>query len=970
MNILDSNFRSHTFISNDYLKGTKVLKTIQKELINCSSFDISVAFVTMSGFVVLANQLKELKEKGVKGRLITSTYNNFNDPSIFRKLMELENLEVRVHTRSPLHTKGYIFYRENATNIIIGSSNLTQSALTTNREWNLKLNESTDSILVESVKREFENLWKDSPILTQEWIDDYENIRRTMSLTQFKSSFKSEKLSSDISGQPITINEKHTLKEKLYISDSIYQNKSHEIKVKIIPNKMQREALRKLIDLRARGKNKGLIISATGTGKTYLAALDVCNFKAKRVLFIIHREQIARDALRSFSNVIEGRSFGVFSGNSKEIDKDIIFTTIQTISKKTNYELFSKTHFDYIIIDEAHRSGAESYNTILNYFEPDFLLGMTATPERTDGYNIFQLFDNNIAYEIRLKHALEEDLLTPFHYFGISEVKVDGDIIDDQSTISKLLHKDRIDYIVEQMKYYGYSGNRVKGLIFCSRNEEAQGLSHELNRRGLRTASLSGSNSQLERENMIERLEKDEGDLDYIITVDIFNEGIDIPEINQIVMLRPTQSAIIFVQQMGRGLRKTNTKEFVVVLDFIGNYKNNFMIPIALSGDRTMNKNNLREFMIEGNDTMPGCSTFEFDRVTKQAIFEAINKANLSSMNLLKNEYENLKHRINRIPYLMDYREHDVSNPQIIFENSSFKNYHEFLKKVERDYDGELNDFQSQTLSFLSLELIEGKRLEELYIIKNIIENKKIDKLVLERTFSKKTVDSALTFLKTSFLTQEERKKYNLVDIIRVEGNSIFASENLKNSLNDKSFKMLLEDVLNYSITNYNEKFKDKTDGYGFVLYNQYTRKDASWLLNWETNQQATIYGYKIDRNTNTMPVFVTYHKSNEIEESINYNDAFIDNQTFSWMSRNNRSISSEEIQRIINSKKEGLKILLNIKREDGESKYFYYLGEVEVLSYYQTTIISKGKELPIVNFIFKIKNPVKQDLYEYITAI
>lgn len=967
MNLSKISKIDHNFISNDYKKGSKVLLTIQKELLRCSSFDVSVAFITMSGFAVLANQLKELKDKGIKGRIITSTYNNFNDPKIFRKLLELDNIDVRVYTEAPLHTKGYLFYSETGTNLVIGSSNLTQSALTTNKEWNLKVNESSNSFLIDSIKEEFEDIWNDSDILTGDWIDIYEisrNQNHPFSNSKNKV-FRIEELESNEISFKVG-HEKGDL--EIAVTNYEFQEEvNHDLRLKIVPNKMQVEALKSLQKLRDEGKDKGLIISATGTGKTYLAALDVFNFKAKKVLFIIHREQIARDALRSFSNVVDGRSFGIFSGNSKEINKDIIFTTIQTISKKNNHELFAKDHFDYIIVDEAHRSGAGSYKSVMEYFKPDFLLGMTATPERTDGFNIFELFDNNIAYEIRLKHALAEDLLTPFHYFGVTEVSLEGQIIDEQSTITKLLHQNRVDYIVEQINYYGYSGSRVKGLIFCSRNEEAKGLSIELNKRGLRTATLSGQNSQVERELMIERLENDEGDLDYILTVDIFNEGIDIPEINQIVMIRPTQSAIIFIQQMGRGLRKTSNKEFVVIIDFIGNYKNNFMIPIALSGDNTMKKNNLREFLIEGNNSMPGASTFEFDKVTKEMIFEAINKVNLSSVAYLKAGYENLKYRLNRIPYLMDYRGHDLSNPEVIFENNSYKNYHDFLLKVEPNYIKVLSKYQSQMLSFVSLELIEGKRYEELYIIKKLAQGVSIEINDLNQIFSKETIASALRVLKTDFLTQEERRKYNEFEIFNLDGKMIHPNEKFVKATKDIDFLRLLEDVVDYATCNYLENIKDEVDKFGYVLHNQYTRKDASWLLNWESNQQGTIYGYKIDRKTNTMPVFVTYHKSSEVDESINYNDSFIDSNTFSWMSKNNRTINSEEIQRIINSKKEGLKILLNVKREDGESKYFYYLGEVEAISFEQTTILSKGKELPIVNFIFKLKNPVRQDLYDYI---
>lgn len=288
--------------------------------------------------------------------------------------------------------------------------------------------------------------------------------------------------------------------------------------------------------------------------------------------------------------------------------------------------------------DEVHRAGAKSYKTIIDYFQPKFLLGMSATPERSDGFDIFELFDHNIAYEIRLNDAMKEDLICPFHYFGITELTVEGKIIDDQTQFNHLVSDARVQYIKEKVEFYGYSGSRVKGLVFCSRNEEAQNLSKKFNDIGYRTVALSGASSQEERAEAVQRLGQDEneGALDYIFTVDIFNEGVDIPEINQVVMLRPTKSAIIFVQQLGRGLRKVFGKEYVVVLDFIGNYDNNYLIPIALSGDQSYNKDNIRRYVAESNRIIYGCSTINFDKITRERIYKSIDHADFNDLKIIK----------------------------------------------------------------------------------------------------------------------------------------------------------------------------------------------------------------------------------------------------------------------------------------------------------------------------------------------
>lgn len=323
---------------------------------------------------------------------------------------------------------------------------------------------------------------------------------------------------------------------------------------------MQQEALQQIQAVRDRGKDKSIVVSATGTGKTYLSAFDVRRYKPKRMLFVAHREQILEKAKEDYQQLLGGlsRNFGILSGAKRESDTRYVFATIQTLAKETTLNEFNSNDFDYIIIDEVHKAGAESYNKVIDYFKPKFLLGMTATPERTDDVNVFELFDYNVAYEIRLQDALEADMLCPFHYFGVTDIEINGSVIGDTSLFSNLVTEERVNHILERINYYGYSGNSVKGLIFCSRKDEAKELSRAFNKRGLRTVALTGNQTQKERLSAINSLES--GHLDYILTVDIFNEGVDIPCVNQIVMLRQTQSSIVFIQQLGRGYVNMNQK--------------------------------------------------------------------------------------------------------------------------------------------------------------------------------------------------------------------------------------------------------------------------------------------------------------------------------------------------------------------------------------------------------------------------
>lgn len=626
--IIDSNLALvPKLIINDYTKGEKVLTEIINGLNKCKEFFISVAFITYSGLLPLLETLEKLNKNGIKGKILTTNYLNFSEPKALKKLLSFSNIQVKMYSKENFHTKGYIFKNKNHYKVIVGSSNLTQTALTKNKEWNLKISSLKEGALTKEIISEFNNLWIDAQDLTLSWLEIYEDI---------------------------------------YIKQREYTRKTKVPSIKqykLIPNRMQVAAIESLNELRKKGKDKALLISSTGTGKTYLSAFELRKYNPKKALFIVHREQIARQALESYKDVFgDTKTMGILSGNSKDINREIIFSTIQTLSKDDILYNFKKDEFDYIVIDEVHKAGANSYQKVVNYFMPKFLLGMTATPERNDDFDIFKMFDNNIAYEIRLQQALEEDLLCPFHYFGISDVTVDGTELNDNSDFRFLVAEERVNHIIDKINFYGYCGDRVKGLIFCSSKKEAKKLSNIFNNRGYKTVALTGEDSQEVREDAIKRLEQDEIDnsLDYIFTVDIFNEGVDIPSINQIVMLRPTQSAIIFVQQLGRGLRKSKFKEYVVIIDFVGSYNNNFLIPIALSGDRTFNKDNIRRYVLESSKVIPGCSTINFDEISKKRIFQSIDSANFNDIRMIKQEYRELKQKIGKIPTLMDFDKYNA----------------------------------------------------------------------------------------------------------------------------------------------------------------------------------------------------------------------------------------------------------------------------------------------------------------------
>lgn len=728
---------------NDYKRRMNLAFEITKRLKECDYFEFSVAFISESGLAVLKQILLNLKEKGVKGRIITSTYLGFNAPKMFKQLLSFTNIEVRVFEQEHcgFHPKGFIFHTGDHRDIIVGSSNLTQTALESNQEWDLFFTSHENGELASQVSNEFDIQWELSTPLTNEWIESYKET--------YVKPFR-----------PASVQSSKIIK----------------------PNKMQEEALKSLKNLRDNNKDKALLISATGTGKTFLSAFDVRRFKPKRLLFVVHRRNIAEAALRSFKYLIPNVSMGIFSGNTKETDSDFIFSTVQTIHKKEYREMFDRDAFDYIIIDEVHRAGAQSYQDIVDYFKPKFLLGMSATPERSDDFDIYEMFDHNIAYEIRLIQAMEYNLLCPFHYYGITDMTIDGIEIDDKSEFNILTSELRVDYIIEKINEYGYSGDRIHGLIFCSRKDECEKLSQLFNMRGYKTIALTGDSSEEMRQKAIDSLESnDENSLDYIFTVDIFNEGIDIPKVNQVVMLRPTESAIVFVQQLGRGLRKNDSKEYVVIIDFIGNYEKNFLIPVALSGQTNYNKDSLRQFVCEGSLITPGASTIQFDQITEKRIYQSIDAANFTQVRLIKDSYKQLKEKLGRIPHLKEFEQYGAIDVQLMFQNKSLGCYHTFLSKYEKDYHIHFSTLEEKYLQFISSKLSSGKRVEELEAIKLII-NKRTNLLThLKETLNSDYkielpdvgIETISNILSQNFMTGSSKKTFE---------KAVFLDENFESS--------------------------------------------------------------------------------------------------------------------------------------------------------------------------------------------
>ena len=923
---IESNLNyQHKLLSN---KNEKIISTLRRELEECDEFIISVAFITESGVTMILEQLRSLNERGVKGQILTGDYLTFTQPKALKRLMEFENIDIRLVSEEKFHAKGYFFRKKDIWTMIIGSSNLTQTALTVNFEWNLKINSLKDGKIAKNILDNFYNIFNSVSKLTEERLKEYEE-----NYLMYKS-----------------FNKKIKKQEKSLIGK--------EVK----PNIMQVQALKNLESLRNYAK-RGLLISATGTGKTYLSGFDVKNAKAERVLFIAHRKTILSKAKETFETIIKDKKMGIYDGSIGE--EDYIFAMIQTMSKKEHLEKFPKDYFDYIVIDEVHHGGAKSYQSLINYFTPKFMLGMTATPERGDNFDIYELFHHNIAYEIRLHDALREELLCPFHYFGISDIEVDGELITEKTAIKKLTADERVNHIIEKSRFYGYSGDKLHGLIFVSRVEEAIELTEKMKSRGIRCEVLTGEDSDSKREKTISDLE--EGKIEYIITVDIFNEGVDIPCINQVILLRPTESSIVYIQQLGRGLRKYEGKEYVVILDFIGNYEKNFLIPVAVSQDNSYDKEYMKRFIMNGTDMIPGQSSIIFEEIVKERIFENINKNNFSTKKNIERDFNLLEKQLGRIPMLYDFFQRNMIDPSVILKYK--KTYDEILRIMRPKIDfGKISPTENNYLRYISSFLTPAKRVHEMAILSLILKNKKIGIEEIEKELKERynlieqreNIENGLKHLaKEIFISLSTAKEfYPLIE--KYEDYYVCCEEFEKSYKENSYFKSLVDDLIRYNLEyverNYKQEIKES-----ILKYKGYSKQEAFWYLNLDFNNGYQVSGYTVFEKERKVILFITL---DDTGISADYDNTFYDNRRVTWFSKAQRYLMKNGKLTAEGKIAENYYTLeVFIKKKLGEN--FYYLGQVEKVINPKEIINSYGKS--VVEYELILKNEIEEKLFKYL---
>lgn len=792
-----------------------------QSLKKADSVDIIVSFLMESGVKMLLEELDNALKRGAKIRILTGNYLGITQPSALyllkKKLGSRVDMRFYNEKERSFHPKSYIFHYERYSDIYIGSSNISRSALTSGIEWNYRFSSISDPKNYEKFYQVFEDLFEHHSIII-----DNEELKR------YSQNWHRPAVAKDL--------------ERYEYSHQNEENKSEDTKVRLLyePRGAQIEALCALEDTRAEGAKRALVQAATGVGKTYLAAFDSKSYE--RVLFVAHREEILKQAAASFRNVRNSEDYGFFTGEEKSTDKSVIFASVATLgrSEYLSEKYFAPDYFQYLVIDEFHHAVNEQYQRIVKYFKPQFLLGLTATPERMDGRNIYEICDYNVPYEISLKDAINKGMLVPFHYYGIYDdtdysglhlIRGRYDEKELNETYIGNVHRHDLIY-----KYYCKYGSK-KALGFCCSRAHAEEMAKEFCERGIPSAAVysnaNGTYSE-EREKAIEKLKS--GEIRVIFSVDMFNEGVDITSVDMVMFLRPTESLIVFLQQLGRGLRRSKGKEYLNVLDFIGNYEKAGRVRFLLTG-RTLGKNEY--YNPADRSAFPDDCLIDFDMKLID-LFSEMDKKHLKVRDQIRNEYYRVKEFLGRIPSRMDlftYMDDDIYRVAITHsKDNPFKRYLDFRKEL-----GELTEEENLLYSGTGREfinLIENTNMSKVYkmpvlmafynhgnVRSQVSEEELLDswKEFFSTGTNWKDLDRGITYEKYCSISDKEHiKKILQMPVhflqesgkgffVKKEGTALALKEDLTDVILQPAFGEQMKDVIEYrAMDYYRRRYEEK----------------------------------------------------------------------------------------------------------------------------------------------------------------
>ena len=780
--------------------------------------DIIVSFLMESGVKMLLGELDNALNRGAKIRILTGNYLGITQPSalylIKRKLGDRVDLRFYNEKNRSFHPKSYIFHYADHSEIYIGSSNISRSALTSGIEWNYRFSSKTDQKNYEKFYRTFEDLFEKHSMV----IDDAE-------LKRYSKNWHRPAVSKDLERYEDTETEG-----------------VEKVRVLYEPRGAQIEALCALEDTRAEGAKRALVQAATGVGKTYLAAFDSKEYK--RVLFVAHREEILNQAAVSFRNVRNSEDYGFFHGTEKCTDKSVIFASVATLGRPEylNEMYFSPEYFEYIVIDEFHHAVNEQYRRIVEYFKPQFLLGLTATPERMDGKNIYEICDYNVPYEISLKDAINKGMLVPFRYYGIYDdtdysklhlVRGRYDEKELNETYIGNVHRHDLIY-----KYYCKYGSK-RALGFCCSRAHAEEMAKEFCKRGIPSAAVySNANGEFsqDRGTAIEKLKR--GEIRVIFSVDMFNEGVDIISVDMVMFLRPTESPVVFLQQLGRGLRKSRGKEYLNVLDFIGNYEKAGRVRFLLTGK---NMSATKEHGLPDRFDFPDDCLIDFD-MRLIDLFAEMDRKGMTVKKRIQNEYFRVKDFLDRRPSRMDLftcMEDEVYQMAVTHSKENpFKRYLDFLQELKELTPEEERFCQGIGREFISL--IETTNMSKVYkmpvlmafynhgdILSSVSEKELLQswKEFFSTGTNWKDLETGITYERYLQITDQEHVKKILQMpvhflqqsgkgfFVKKEGSALAMKDEMQTVIGDAVLREQMKDVIEYrAMDYYQRRYREKKE--------------------------------------------------------------------------------------------------------------------------------------------------------------